>query len=279
MANKKIPIDKINALEVKNLLRKKYSIPEYEIFFEVSSSTGNGNNTRYADVITFNTFSSRGYKITGFEIKVNRNDLLKELKSPEKAEEIFKYCDEWYLVVANGILKENDEVPDNWGIMEINEKLKIKVLKKSKKNLHVILDRKFVASLLREKNRPLKNEIAEKEKLIREEYREKYSQMVENEVQRRLTNPFRNPETVLAQKIRKIISDKPEKFENFGGFFEFNDKLIERCLMLCKSENELDIIERQMKYNIEYYKKQIEKLQKLQGNFLNIPAIKQKKGK
>lgn len=44
--------------------------------------------------------------------------------------------------------------------------------------------------------------------------------------------------------------------------------------MLCKSENELDIIERQMKYNIEYYKKHIEKLQKLQENLLNVPAIK-----
>lgn len=62
--------------------------------------------------------------------------------------------------------------------MEINEKSKMKVLKKSKKNPHIILDRKFVASLLREKNRPFKNEIAEKEKLIREEYWEKYSQMV-----------------------------------------------------------------------------------------------------
>jgi hypothetical protein len=274
MASKKIQTDKINALKVKNLLRKKYPMPEYEIFFEVSSSTGNGNNTRYADAVAFNTFSSRGYKITGFEIKVNRSDLLKELKSPEKAEEIFKYCDEWYLVVANNILKETDEVPDNWGIMEINEKSKIKVLKKSKKNPNVILDRKFVASLLREKNRPLKKEISEAEKLIREEYREKYSKMVENEVQRRLTNPFRNPETVLAQKIRKIISDNPEKFENFGGFFEFNDKLIERCLMLCKTENELDIIERQMKYNIEYYRKQIEKLQKIQENLLNVTAIK-----
>lgn len=246
MASKKIQNDKINALEVKNILRKKYSMPEYEIFFEVSSSTGNGNNTRYADAVAFNTFSSRGYKITGFEIKVNRSDLLKELKSPEKAEKIFKYCDEWYLVVANGILKETDEVPD----------------------------RKFAASLLREKNRPLKKEIAEKENLIREEYRGKYSQMVENEVQRRLTNLFRNPETVLAQKIRKIISDNPEKLENFDGFFEYEDKLIERCLMLCKAENELDIIERQMKFNIEYYQNQIEKLQKLQENLLNVPAIK-----
>ena len=274
MTKKKTTIDKLSALDVKNILRKKYQMPEYEIFFEVSSSTGNGNNTRYADAVAFNTFSSRGYKITGFEIKVNRSDLLKELKSPEKAEEIFKYCDEWYLVVANNILKETDEVPDNWGIMEINEKSKIKVLKKSKKNPNVILDRKFVASLLREKNRPLKKEISKAEKLIREEYWEKYSQMVENEVQRRLTNPFGNPETVLAQKIRKIISDNPEKFENFGGFFEFDDKLIERCLTLCKAEDELDIIERQMKFNIDYYKKQIEKFQKLQENFLNVPAIK-----
>lgn len=68
--------------------------------------------------------------------------------------------------------------------------------------------------------------------------------MVENEVQRRLTNPFRNPENVLTQKIRKIISNNPEKFENFGGLFEFDDKLIERFLTLCKAEDELDIIER-----------------------------------
>ena len=70
------------------------------------------------------------------------------------------------------------------------------------------------------------------------------------------------------EKIKKVISNNPEKFENFIGFIEFDDKLIERCLMLCKAENELDIIERQMKYNIEYYRKQIEKLQKLQENLI-----------
>ena len=41
-----------------------------------------------------------------------------------------------------------------------------------------------------------------------------------------------------------------------------------------KAEDELDIIERQMKFNIDYYKKQIEKLQKLQENFLNVSIIK-----
>lgn len=265
---------KITAKEVKQILEKKYSKPEYEIFFEVSSSTGSGSSARYADAVAFNTFSSRGYKITGFEIKVNRNDLLKELKSPEKAEEIFKYCDEWYLVVANNILKETDEVPDNWGIMEINENSRIKVLRKSKKNSNVILDRKFVASLLREKNRPLKKEILEAEKLIREEYSKKYSQMVENEVERRLSNPLNPSNNILSEKIKKVISNNPEKFGNLISFIEFDDKLLERCLMLCKAENELDIIERQMKYNIEYYQKQIEKLQKLQENLLNIPTIK-----
>ena len=59
---------KITAKEVKQILEKIYSKHEYEIFFEVSSSTGNGNSTRYADAVSFNTFSSRGYKITGFEI-------------------------------------------------------------------------------------------------------------------------------------------------------------------------------------------------------------------
>ena len=66
MASKKIQTDKINALEVKNLLRKKYPMPEYEIFFEVSSSTGNGNNTRYADAVAFNTFFKQGIQDNRF---------------------------------------------------------------------------------------------------------------------------------------------------------------------------------------------------------------------
>mgnify|MGYP007084394526 CR=1 FL=1 len=64
MVEKKVAIDKLSALDVKNILKKKYPMPEYEIFFEVSSSTGNGNSTRYADAVAFNTFSSRGYKLS-----------------------------------------------------------------------------------------------------------------------------------------------------------------------------------------------------------------------
>lgn len=156
---------KTTAKEVKKILKNKYSQPEYEIFFEVSSTTGTLNNqTRYADVVAFNMFASREYKIIGFEIKVNRNDLLKELKEASKAEAIYKYCDEWYLVVANNILRETDEVPDNWGIMEINENNKIKTIRKSKRNQNVILDRTFIASILREKKSSFFKRISKKRK-------------------------------------------------------------------------------------------------------------------
>ena len=245
---------KITAKEVKEILKKRYSQPEYEIFFEVSSTTGTLNNqTRYADAVAFNMFASREYKIIGFEIKVNRSDLLKELKEASKAEAIYKYCDEWYLIVANNILKETDEVPDNWEIMEINENNKIKTIRKSKRNQNVILDRTFIASILREKNRPFSKELAKKEK----------------EIERRIK--YKNdPVIQLSSLIKEILKDNENFDDKFKFFINFDKKIIEKLLLLCNSERNLEEISEQVIREMEYYEKELENLQKIKKNLINF---------
>lgn len=261
---------KITAKEVKEMLKKRYSQPEYEIFFEVSSTTGTLNNqTRYADAVAFNMFASREYKIIGFEIKVNRNDLLKELKEASKAEAIYKYCDEWYLVIANNILKETDEVPDNWGIMEINENSKIKTIKKSKRNQNVILDRTFIASILREKNRPFSKELAKKEKEIRETLNKEFSEKIEKEIERRIK--YKNdPVIQLSSLIKEILKDNENFDDKFKFFINFDKKIIEKLLLLCNSERNLEEISEQVIREMEYYEKELENLQKIKKNLINF---------
>jgi len=97
-----------------------HGAPEWVTLFEVRD--GAGWDRRTADAIAMNLWKSRGLTLRGFEVKVSRSDLKRELVDPAKAEGVAKFCDEWYLVVPKGLLKDEvQDVPSGWGIMEADE--------------------------------------------------------------------------------------------------------------------------------------------------------------
>lgn len=106
---------RFNTPDLQHLLREAHPSGEWALLFEVAPRTGGG--TRYADAIAVNLWKSRGYAVHGFEIKVSRADWLRELKQPEKAEEIFGHCDHFWVVAAPNVVKP-DELPAGWGLME-----------------------------------------------------------------------------------------------------------------------------------------------------------------
>jgi hypothetical protein len=57
--------------------------------------------------------------LAGIEIKVTRSDWRKEVAEPEKAAEIQKYCRYWNVAAPKGVVPV-DEVPENWGLLEID---------------------------------------------------------------------------------------------------------------------------------------------------------------
>jgi hypothetical protein len=127
-------------------LRERYCKPEWSIFFEVSNGTG-ARGHRYADAVAMNLFPSRGLEINGFEIKTYRSDWLKELKNPEKAEPVFKYCNRWWIVAEKGLVKPG-ELPPTWGLIEhAAGKLRQDIAAPALSP--VPLDRTFAAALLR----------------------------------------------------------------------------------------------------------------------------------
>lgn len=155
---------KVTAEHIKKAIENKFCRPEWATFFEVGNGTG-GNLRRWADAISMNMFPSRGLAIVGFEIKVARNDLQKELENPQKAEEIGKYCDQWFLVVPKGLIKEMDIIPMSWGVMEYSDG-SLRQTKKPQQLNPQPVTKQFVAALLRRadesKNKEFANAVQEK---------------------------------------------------------------------------------------------------------------------
>ena len=100
--------------EIEKMILKAYPEPSYTVLFQVRDGTGFATRGREADAIVFGTWPSRGFQIIGFEIKSSRSDWKSELANPEKAESVGKYCDMWFVVGSEDVIKL-EEVPPAWG--------------------------------------------------------------------------------------------------------------------------------------------------------------------
>ncbi len=129
------------------LLEEKYRSPTWAFFRQLRSKT-EGGNARTADGIAISLWQSRGISILGFEIKASRRDWLVELKSPEKADAIARYCDQWWVVTMTRDCIQGAELPPSWGWICLENK-KIDIIVEAEKLDSCPLDKEFVASVLK----------------------------------------------------------------------------------------------------------------------------------
>lgn len=137
----------MTSAEICAVLRERFKQPEWSLFFEVGSGTG-ANCRRRVDALAMNMYPSRGLSLLGFEIKVSRSDLKRELDRPDKAEAVGSYCDEWWLAVPAGLITQDDPIPVPWGIMECKSG-NLKVTKKAEHLNAKPVTREFMAAVLR----------------------------------------------------------------------------------------------------------------------------------
>lgn len=126
-------------------LRERFCPPEFAFFEEVGDS-GSSSGV-YADGVAVNMWASRGYAITGFEVKISRSDWLRELKRPDKSEPILTKCDYWYLVAPDEVYQA-DEVPVSWGILSFKNG-KLRETRKAPKLEPKPVTRAFLAQMFR----------------------------------------------------------------------------------------------------------------------------------
>lgn len=124
--------------------------PEWACFPEVANGTGS-NVRRHADALAMSLWPSRGLIVRGFEIKVSRHDYRREAADPMKAETIARYCDEWWIVAPDGLIREPEtELPPAWGLMVPATKGSgLRVVKRAERTDAEPPTRSFIAAVLR----------------------------------------------------------------------------------------------------------------------------------
>lgn len=137
----------ISTDDIEQLLGNRFCPPAWAFIPQVRNATGFPGVTRTADAIAMGLWPSRGLFLHGFEIKVYRNDWLKELNRPEKAEEIAQFCDYWWVVAPKDLIKI-EEVPALWGLM-IPHGTTTKIIKEAKQLQAKSPDKSFLAAILR----------------------------------------------------------------------------------------------------------------------------------
>jgi len=130
-----------------DLIKKRHPEPAWAVIDEVSNSTG-GNAQRRADAVAIGLWPSHGFAVHGFEIKVSRSDLVRELADPSKADPVGKYCDHWWLVVNDEKLLDGVALPASWGALAPRGQVLRTVVKAPKREATPIT-RGFVAALTR----------------------------------------------------------------------------------------------------------------------------------
>lgn len=133
--------------DVYGILRKKYPAAEYALMKEVSDAAG-FSRSRSADYVVMSFWPSRGLAISGIEVKSFRGDWLNEKKNPEKAENIFQYCDYFWLLTTDETVANLNEIPESWGWMCIKG-TRIVIMKDAPKLDPKDVSHHFMAAMLK----------------------------------------------------------------------------------------------------------------------------------
>lgn len=144
----KAPKPKMTAQQLVDALADRFAPPAYAFLPQVRDSTGTGN-AGTADALAMSLWPSRGLELHGFEVKVARNDWLRELKNPLKGENIGQFCDRWWIAAAVSVINPDDEFPPLWGLLVQRGRGLVRVKDAARQENVTPVDRPFLAAILR----------------------------------------------------------------------------------------------------------------------------------
>lgn len=172
----------LTAAQMKAAIRTLYPAPEWCVAFEVRDAAAM-NARRSADALAMNTWPSRGLHLHGIEVKVSRSDWRNELKNPQKAEAVARYCDFWWIAAPTNVVPVA-EVPAGWGLIEFDGK-RWKHTKPAPKKDAAPITREFLAPFLRRATEVDDEEVNALVNKRDEERRKRFDEQVAREVEHR----------------------------------------------------------------------------------------------
>jgi hypothetical protein len=177
----------ITAQDLCEAIRRRYEAPEWHLESEVTIER------RRLDVVAFNMWGARQWRIVGFEIKTRRGDWLRETQSFQKSEGWLAVCDAFYVVTTPGLVK-TEELPQGWGHLELagtrlmtrraaSTRDPLKVFPRELAARFIVRMAKEVDVARRNENHKLRVEISQEiEASVRQRYEERHAATsIENE--------------------------------------------------------------------------------------------------
>lgn len=138
---------KLTASDLMKLILRRHEGAGWQVFVELANSTG-GRVSRRADAVAMALWPSLGLEIHGYECKVSRGDVRKELIDVQKNEPVGKYCDFWWLVISDPSIIDGLMLPPAWGVLVPRDRV-LRIHTQAKRRKSVPPDRGFVAAMLR----------------------------------------------------------------------------------------------------------------------------------
>ena len=140
---------KLTSSDIKAVLQKRYSQPEFSFFTEVKTGTGAMERSNYIDAVAVGLWS-KDPGIYCMEIKVSRPDFVKDAsRFNEKQGTAFANCNMFYYVTPVGLITP-EELPENTGLMEIQNGGRVVIKKVAPwRNLDIGIHPDFLKSLSR----------------------------------------------------------------------------------------------------------------------------------
>lgn len=176
------------------------------IVLEQVRALGENHKTRIADALAVGLWPSRGFLVQGFEVKVLRADLLRELRDPEKSDPIQKHCDHWWLVAPPDVARVED-LPATWGLFELRSG-KLKVIRKAPKLAAEPFSRSFLSAVLRRHTNGTEARIAQARRETLAEAERRYAAGSAPDLLARLER---------AENNEKELKELLDKFERESG--------------------------------------------------------------
>ena len=242
------PPKKWTSGELYQRIASTFPEPGYVTLEEVRDATG-FDGCRTADAIAISLYRSRGKSLWGFEIKVSRYDWLQELKQPQKAENIMRYCHHWALVASSEDIVQKGELPPTWG-MYIPHKNRLKCIVAPPKLEPVPMDMRMFTALVYAVKRSHRS----------------IDERALKEATDKAFESGQNSASHFAQNY-KDLQEKVSAFEKASGLtiqYGWNgkpDKVGAAVKMIIDHDKTLDALMRQMKYasdSAERLKKEID---------------------
>lgn len=239
--------------EMTQFLAKHFAPPHYAFLSQVRNGTGFARKTtRTADGLAMSLWPSRGIHLNGIEIKVSHSDFVSEIRNPEKAEDIARFCHYWWICAPNVKVAPVAELPANWGLLVLDDAgEKLVVEKAAVFNPNAAApDWLMLASILRnaaEASIPLaslaqwKSDVESKVRLAEQDARKR-------ELDR------------LGEKAKELIA-KEEKLR--AVFSDYSSWDIDGFVARYKLASRLMNNSRQVRANLEFLVKGVEKLKPL----------------